>query len=152
LAQVLSLWSIWANLSGLEKHFEIFESVMEKPVERRKHRRFEVQEGAFAGLGHRFTPVGQIMDIGKGGLSFRYVAEANESNGLSELQIVASNRNTRFDKAPCKPIWDLEIPYAFSGVSITMRQCGVQFGELTAGWVSQLEYFIQNHTTDEVDR
>ena len=124
---------------------------MEERVERRKQWRFKVKEGAFAALGLRFSPVGQIMDIGKGGLSFRYVAKKNESNGLSELEIVATDRNTHFNKAPCKPIWDLEIPYAFSGGSITMRQCGVQFGELTAGWVSQLEYFIQNHTTDEVD-
>ena len=121
---------------------------MEKPVERRKHKRFKVKEGAFAALGHRFTPIGQIMDIGKGGLSFRYVAKANESKGLSPLQIVAIDRSIRFDKAPCKPIWDLEI----SSGSIMMRQCGVQFGKLTAGWASQLEYFIQNHTTDEVDR
>jgi hypothetical protein len=125
---------------------------MEEPVERRKQRRFKVKEGAFAALGRWFSPVGQIIDISKGGLSYRYVARNDQSRGTSQLKILLSGAGFHFDMLPFKPIWDLPIPSAFPGSSITIRQCGGQFGGLKGGQKLDLDYFIQNYTTDEVEQ
>jgi hypothetical protein len=125
---------------------------MEVQVERRKHGRFKVKEGAFAALGRWFSPVGQIMDISKGGLSFRYIARSDQSKGTTQLKILLSGAGFHFDILPFKPIWDLATPYALSYVSRTMRQCGGQFGELKDDQKLDLDYFIQNYTTDEVEQ
>ena len=125
---------------------------MEESAEQRKQKRFRVKQGAFAGLGHQFRPVGQIIDISTGGLSFRYVASKDRTNGSSTLKIaLTTDSSFHFDKVPVIPVWDLAIPSAFSGGSITMRQSGVQFGELTVDQKFDLGYFIQKHTADEVD-
>ena len=122
---------------------------MEEPVEQRKQKRFRVKQGAFAALGHLFSPVGQILDISRGGLSFRYVAGNDQSKGSSELKILLTDAGFHFNMLPFKPIWDLAIPYALSYVSRTI-QCGGQFGELRGDQKLDLDYFIQNYTTDEV--
>lgn len=119
-------------------------------AERRKHRRFRVQNGAFAALSYRFTTLGQIMDIGRGGLSFRYVASEDESNGSSELRILLTDGSFSFDRVPFARIWDLAIPVEFSFGCITMRHCGIQFQKLTDNQKSHLEYFLQNCTVREV--
>jgi hypothetical protein len=124
---------------------------MEESAEQRKHRRFKVKEGAFAALGHPLTTVGRIMDISKGGLSFRYVGSSDHSNGSSKLKILLTHASFNFGMVPFKPIWDLAIPYALSYVSRTMRQCGGQFGALRGQQKLDLDYFIQNYTTDEVE-
>jgi hypothetical protein len=125
---------------------------MEEPVERRKQRRFKVKLDAYAALGHRFSPVGQIMDISKGGLSFRYIASSDHSNGSSKLKILPTDAKFHFDMVPFKPIWDLAIPSEFSSGSMTMRQCGGQFGELRSDQKLELDHFIQDYTADEVEQ
>jgi hypothetical protein len=118
-------------------------------VERRKHRRFKVHNGAFAALSYRFTTLGRIADISRGGLSFRYVASKDQSNGSRELKIFLTDGSFCFDKVPSTRIWDLAIPNEFSFGSITIRQCGVQFQDMTGNQKSDLEYFIQNCTIRE---
>ena len=118
--------------------------------ERRKHKRFLVQNGAFAALTafswpHSSQKLGQITDIGMGGLAFSYAAEQETSNGSCELGIFSADNSFHLRKIPFETISDVEtkkVPFS----SITMRRSGVQFGELTPNQVSQLKYFIRNHT------
>jgi hypothetical protein len=77
----------------------------------------------------------------------RYVSGNDQSKGSSELKILLTDAGFHFDMLPFKPIWDLPTPSAFSGSSITMGQCGGQFGELTDNQKLDLDYFIQNYTT-----
>ena len=50
----------------------------EKFTERRNHRRYQVQDGAFASLtSPSEAKLGLICDISKAGLAFRYVADKN---------------------------------------------------------------------------
>jgi len=118
-------------------------------LERRKHKRFKVQNGAFAVLGAppwpHSTKVGQIIDMSMGGLAFSYIAEQEPSNGSFELGIFLADNSFHLRKIAFETISDLET----NGVpcsSITMRRSGVQFGELTPNQISQLKYFIRNHT------
>jgi hypothetical protein len=118
-------------------------------LERRKHKRFKVQNGAFAVLGAppwpHSTKVGQIIDMSMGGLAFSYIAEQEPSNGSFELGIFLADNSFRLRKIPFETISDLEIKKGPFN-SITMRRSGVQFGELTPNQISQLKYFIRNHT------
>ena len=122
--------------------------------ERRKHKRFQVRNGAFVVLGTppwpHSTKVGQIVDMSMGGLAFSYIAEQEPSNGSFELCIFLADSSFHLRKIPFETISDLEtdeVPFS----SITMKRSGVQFGELTPNQISQLKYFIQSHTIGETE-
>lgn len=118
--------------------------------ERRKHKRFQVQNGAFAvftafSWPHSTQKLGQIIDIGMGGLAFSYIASEEPSNGSLELSIFLAENRFHLRNIPFETISDVEtneVPFS----SITMKRSGVQFGELTPNQISQLKYFISNHT------
>ena len=117
-------------------------------VEERKHNRFKVQNGGFAALHPQFTVLGQIIDISRGGLAFRYVASEARTSGSAKLSILMTDGSFCFEKVPFKTIWDSAIPYEFSFGPITLRYCGVKFGELTHSQRVDLEYFIRFYTLE----
>ena len=118
--------------------------------ERRKHGRFQVKNGAFAVLGAVFWPhstqkLGQIKDISMGGLAFSYMAREELSDESVRLGIFLAENRFHLREIPFETIWDVETekePFS----SITMRRCGVRFGKLTPNQISELKYFIRNHT------
>jgi len=115
-------------------------------AERRRHKRFQAQEGAFAVVRPESTKLGQIIDISQGGLAFRYTVTGARANGAFEVDIFLAGDGFCLEKIPIKTVSDLKVPKKFSNGSLPMRRCGVQFGELTDNQIAQLEYFIQNHT------
>jgi len=84
------------------------------------------------------------------GLAFRYIAGHERPNGALELEILLGDHSFYLDKIPFKTISDCETANEVPFSSIKMRRSGVQFGDLTPNQISQLEYFIQNHTKGEV--
>lgn len=116
-------------------------------VDRRIHKRFKVQDGALALLRANIRKVGQIIDISRGGLAFRYMSNGERLNGSFELDILLANNGFRLEKVPIKSVSDFEIANETSFSSITMRRLCAQFGELKHNQISQLEYFILNYTT-----
>ena len=132
-------------------------SMMEVQVERRKHKRFQAPDRSFAVHGPHVTDRSQIIDIGRGGLAFRYACSTKRLNRSFELDMLFADLDILFSEAsfylgkvPIKTISDIRDNQTPFG-SITMRRCGVQFGELTPDQVSQLEYFIQTHTTADAE-
>jgi hypothetical protein len=125
----------------------------EELAEGRQHNRFKVQNGGFAALRSQFTVLGQIIDISRGGLTFRYVASearTTRTNGSAELNILMTDGSFCFEKVAFKTIWDSAIPDEFSFGPITLRHCGVKFGELTHSQKVDLEYFIRVYTLGDV--
>ena len=123
-------------------------------AERRKHKRFKVQAGAFAVLRPQWpysTKLGQVIDMSMGGLAFRYIDTEGETSGPCELDIFTADSNFYLHEIPFKNISDFEMDNVPSLASIRMRRCGLQFGELTQSQIFDLEYFIQNHATGEGD-
>jgi len=118
-------------------------------VERRQMKRFKVAEGAFAALVNRGAKLGQIKDISKSGLSFRYIDSEEQPADASELKILLGNGGLCVDKIPFKKVTDFEIKSEFSFSSIKMRQIGLQFGDLTPVQRVHLNNFIENHTIGE---
>jgi len=118
-------------------------------VERRKHKRYRVENGAFAVLRPDNVKLGQISEIGMDGLSFRYIAQQEPPGRSHKLDILLSSTDFHLQKVPFGTILYSEIRENPSSV-IKIRQCTVQFGELTDNQKVLLQYFIQNHTTGEV--
>ena len=118
----------------------------EELAEGRQHNRVKVDDGGFAQLPHGFPVLGQIIDISKGGLAFRYVASEARTNGSAVLNILTTDRRFCLEKIPAKIIRDSAMPEEFSFHSITLRHCAVQFGELTTSQRLDLEHFIRSNT------
>lgn len=122
---------------------------MNRLPERRKHKRFRAADGALAVLRQAWphsTTIGQIIDIGRGGLAIRYIAGEDRSSGLSELSIVFTDHSFYLPRVPIITVFDFEIA-RMPFISMTPRRRGLQFGELTHHQMSELIYFIKNHTT-----
>jgi hypothetical protein len=119
-------------------------------TERRLQKRFKVEQGVFAALADQGSPLGQIKDISRRGLSFYYIDNEEPSDGACELKIILGNRGLYLDKVPIKKITDFEIESEFRFSVIKMRQIGLQFGELTHEQLARLDKFIQKHTIGEV--
>ncbi len=115
-------------------------------MESRKQRRFGVQDGGFAALTPQFTVVGRISSISKSGLSFCYVASQERTQGSSKLNIFLTDGSFCCDNVPVKAVWDAPAPGEFACGTITLRHCGVQFGELTHSQKIALDFFIRHFT------
>ena len=115
-------------------------------IERREHKRFQAEEGAFVVIRPQFTKLGQIIDISRGGLAFRYTLTGGEMSGSVELDIFLAGDGFYLERVPFKTVSDLKMPKKLSPRSSTTRRCGVQFGDLTHFHISQLEHFIKDHT------
>ena len=131
--------------------------VRKEPVERRKHKRFQASDDAFAVLrphfnilGQNIDILGQIIDIGWGGLALRYIASERRSYESFKLDVVLAADGFRLTKVPFQSISDFEIANKTSLDSAAMRRRGVRFGRVSHDQEAQLGYLIRNHTEAEV--
>ena len=118
-----------------------------KFVEQRKHKRFRVPKGLFAALSPSYTKVGSVVDMSMKGLAFRYMDRGKPSNG-AYMDIFTNTGDFHLRDVPLKTISD----FACDGISfssIKMRQCAVQFRDLTSYQKGQLEYCLKKHTSGE---
>ncbi len=122
---------------------------MKKIVERRKHRRFQVQGGAYAALYNGSLKIGQIQNISKGGFAFRYIGNGEQAEGSYKVDIFAINNDIFLKDLPFKTISDVYIDFEIPFSTTTLWQCGGQFGEITQSQMFQLDYFIKDYTTSE---
>jgi hypothetical protein len=116
-------------------------------VERRKYRRAQVPEGVFVTFMPDDSRLGEVVDIGMGGLSFRYLATGESPVASGRLNLYLSEYDFQVKAVPFQTIWDLtghNIPF----VPVTMRRSGVQFRGLTQDQISRVEHFIHNHTVE----
>jgi hypothetical protein len=113
--------------------------------ERRAQSRFQPVDGAFAFLSLKAMVAGQILDISKTGLSFRYVASRQQSQDPHIVEIIVRGRDFRSKRLPCRTVWD----HATSGESsfgpYAIRYCGLRFEKLTEEQRADLNYFIGHY-------
>ena len=118
-------------------------------MDRRRKKRFRVQDGAFAALVNRENKLGQIKDISLVGLSFRYIANDGQSIHPSELRIILAGSGLFLDNLPYETVSDFEVTNGFTFSSLRMRQRHLAFGKLNPYQESRLNDFILNYTMGE---
>jgi len=123
-------------------------------VDHREHIRYRVPKDSFIAIGSDEPILGQIIDISMGGIAFRYM-DSKKPTDESHLHIFLTEGDMSLGQVPIKAVSDHEIPNTVLYKTVdeippsyrTMRRCGVQFGDLTRHQASQLQHYIQNHTT-----
>ncbi|MGD2126254.1 MAG: PilZ domain-containing protein [Desulfobacteraceae bacterium] len=114
--------------------------------ERRKHKRIQVKKPVFVEFAAEPSKVGQIIDISRGGISFRYIAEEEVLNESFEVRIYSAVDSVSLDKVPVKTVYDFKIGPGFTISATQARRRGAKFAEMTRKQISQLKSFIQSLT------
>lgn len=119
--------------------------------ERRKHKRFNAKEGAYAAISPNSRKLGQIIDISMGGLSFKYIDTSDEQDIQSEQSIFLSSLGYYVGDLPFKTVEDYEITNYPSFSSMKLRKRRVQFKELSFKQLFDLDYYLRNNVEGRMD-
>ena len=118
--------------------------------ERRKHERYEVKDGTLVVLGLDSTQIGQIVNMGHGGLSFHYKGNKNIISDPCEVSIVFDSKSTvKYGpfKFSTNIISDVKIEDKNLHNSVVKKRCHMEFNDLSYYQNFWLEECIKNHTT-----
>lgn len=129
----------------------------EKIAERRKSKRYKAIEGSFAATGPASFKQGQVIDISMGGLSFEYIDTSSseiDNQGVSKGNILLSGKKCHVEDLLIKTITDNELTDIPSFSAMKLRKQRVQFKDLSATQMSDLDYYIrlQKFTYPQVGR
>jgi len=126
---------------------------MEKTIEKRKHKRFQVRDGAFISIkSDHCAKIGPIRDINRNGFAFRYIGKEGEIYGPLEVDMFFADSGLYAQKLRSKTISDFKIDKKAPSSSLAIRQCCVQFCELTDNQISHLDNFIQKYVDRRSDK
>ena len=114
--------------------------------DRRLCDRFKVNHFTFVKL--RRGPeedLGQLLEISRQGLSFRYLPEVEQPKLFTELSILWPGNVSAITGIPFKTVSDTVINQSSLSAPIIFRRAGVQFEPLTDHQQLELNRFIENH-------
>lgn len=119
----------------------------QKSTERRREERFRVKEGIFVTVAPEFAKIGQMLDISRSGLAFRYVDSKEQVGERADLHVFSMDNGFRLFNLPCKIMNDIQDPeFCPTRHMVRTNRCGVQFGELTYPQRLALDQLIGNCT------
>jgi len=113
--------------------------------ERRKQNRFKVRDDAFVSIKSDKDKIGPIRDISGDGFAFTYVGKKDQICGPLEVDIFYAGSGLYVQKLKAKTISDFKIDKKAPSSFLAIRQCCVQFCELTDDQISSLDNFIQQY-------
>ncbi len=120
--------------------------------ERRKQNRFKVRDDAFVSIKSDTDKIGPIRDISGDGFAFTYVGKKGSIYGPLEVDIFYAGSGIYVQKLKAKTISDFKTDKKASSSSLAIRQCCVQFCELTDDQISSLDNFIQEYVDRRSDK
>lgn len=112
------------------------------PKERRQYTRFLTKGGTVIALN---TSFGELIDISFGGLSFRYLADDEISDDMTEGMFFGDD-DSFWSNVPLKTVSDDEIDNEEYETLKHVRRHSMEFGKLTHQQMHQLMDFIQTNT------
>lgn len=115
--------------------------------EKRRHRRYPMPDGIIVNLKPHTEILGQLLDLGRGGLAFRYIdmwADLPETD--CELVILQPRPRIYLEGIRFRTVSDVAVPSPFSFSSLSIRRRGVAFETLSDRQHRQLERLIRIHT------
>lgn len=121
---------------------------MEENTERRKHQRYQAQEGVYFILKKHYLP-GRIIDISKGGFAFLYITDGEKMNGRFKVDLFSYSDGFFLRNIPFKTISDFKQDNEPHVNHAETRRCSGQFDDdnLTQSQKIQLDYFIESYIT-----
>lgn len=119
-------------------------------IDRRQYPRYRVNDGAYAALSPDSTIMGQIVDISRGGLCFRYIVHREQAMESVATHIFVGDNGFYLEKMPYRIVEDEPLENSSSFFSLMMRQRRVQFSNLTPNQLAQLDYFLFNRTRGKI--
>lgn len=115
--------------------------------DRREHKRYNACDGSFAAISPNSFKLGQILNISRGGLAFQYIeTNRNNTHNIEEKNLFLSSKRYYVQGIPFKTVVDRPIPNDNPFSTITMRQCAIQFGEMSFEQMINLDNYIINNT------
>jgi hypothetical protein len=116
----------------------------ESPAHRRKRIRYRAKEGALVSPVAAKRKYWKMLDIGLGGMSFRYIP-SEDLNGFTEIDIVTQDLDFALEGIPFKMISACNFTDGLTSFP-DLRRCVVEFGALTDQQESLLAEFIRKYT------
>lgn len=126
-----------------------------RTVERRRNKRYKAVDGAYAAISPNSHKLGQIIDISMGGLSFKYIDTSNDDkyeNQIPEESVFLSSMGYYVGDLPFQVISDYEVTNAPSFSSMKVRRRHVQFTDLSFKQLFDLDYYLRNNVSDQVEK
>jgi len=105
--------------------------------------RYKAKEGVLVSPVARKRKYWKMLDIGLGGMSFRYIPPL-DLHGFSEIDIVTQDLDFALEGIPFKVISDCEFVESSSSF-IELRRCCVEFEALTHFQESVIVEFIKRY-------
>jgi len=115
-------------------------------MNRRKEARYRVRDGVFAIDAHEPQRLGEIIDISRSGIAFRYMDGTNSIPPATKLNIFSSTHSLFLSNFTFEGISDIQIE-GHPTSAIFMRRLGGKFVSLTEKQQAQLDNFIDLHST-----
>lgn len=111
--------------------------------ERRQHQRAPVSSGVIAVL-ITTSPeiIGSVSDISLGGAKITYHDPKNRTVDLSKLKVDFISDDRFVEAIPCTNAWDRAVEVDEFITAGDLRQCGIQFADLTPNQLFLLRGFI----------
>jgi c-di-GMP-binding flagellar brake protein YcgR len=119
-------------------------------VERRKNRRFQVKDNGYAVINPDPVKLVPIIDISLGGLGL-YINDNEEwRNRSSNLEIMVADCSFYMEKLPVEVVSNAKTFPTQSASLLDGRRYGLKFRPMQPNQISQLNYFIRNHTEGDL--
>jgi hypothetical protein len=118
---------------------------------RRKEDRYRVKDIVFITKNPKKRKKWQLLDIGMGGLSFRYIGYIWTLEEISALEIVTKDKSFSLSHIPIKKVFDSEMAVDPCFEYSLMRR-GVQFGRLTRYQKYELTRFINSYAAGKIPK
>ncbi|HYA15115.1 MAG TPA: hypothetical protein VEF33_12310 [Syntrophales bacterium] len=117
-------------------------------VELRNNPRFKVKKQPFAGLigpeSKDIFQLGQIVNIGKGGVCLQYIITETREDAVSHISIFGrTDKFFNIEKIPCKMVYDISIPTK-GWIHLPEKRCGIAFLSQSSSQKKQIESFIKS--------
>ena len=120
---------------------------MKEIAERRKHKRFKVQNRVYVTLkDNNYYKLGQLINISKGGFAFLYIANGEHVSGLLKVDLFSETNAFYLKDMPFEIISDFSHDNEPPFIHGKIGRCGGQFDKLTQSQKFQLDYFIKSYT------
>lgn len=121
--------------------------------ERRQHQRSPVASGVIAVL-ITTSPeiIGSVSDISLGGARITYHHPINKAVDYSKLKVDLISDDRFVEAIPCTNAWDRAIESENFNATGDLRQCGIQFQDLTPNQLFLLRGFINRCALQKPDK